>query len=176
MITLYTVDRLGFYQSNKYISLIKRSVNRPELDDYLDKLFPNGLSHHGMTYFWSGHSKPVDIASALELHIEMHRRALHADKPSRFTSIFCCQSIDEAIQFRDRNGPACFPIYEVQCDEKTIHIADMNIINPAATTLVFSQHMDMYWSGQSVKEFLPDHPEFKEVIVPLPATIGARVV
>jgi hypothetical protein len=175
MITLYTVDRLGFYQNNKHISLIKKSVNRPELDEYLDRLFPNGLSHHGRLYFWSGHSTPKHMESALELHLEMHRRAFHPHKPSRFVSIFCCQSIEEAIQFRDRGGPANFPIYEVTCDEKNIHVADMNIINPTATTLVFSQHMDMYWSGKSMKGFIPTHPEFNEVIVPLPATIGKRI-
>ncbi|SQJ21889.1 Uncharacterised protein [Serratia rubidaea] len=175
MVTLYTVDRLGFYQNNKHISLIKQSSNRPELDEYLNRLFPDGLSHHGMVYFWSSHSKPIDIEPTLELHIEMHRRAFHPHKPSRFTSLFCCQSIDEAMAFRDRKGSASFPIYEVICDEKIIHSADMNIINPAATTLVFSQHMDMYWSGQSLKEFCPEHPEFNEVLVPLPATIGNRV-
>ncbi|MGA9617041.1 MAG: hypothetical protein WBR09_07720 [Serratia proteamaculans] len=175
MITLYTVDRLGFYQNNKHISLVKKSVNRPELDEYIDRLFPNGLSRHGMLYFWSGQSTPKGMAPALELHLEMHRRALHPQKPSRFASIFCCQSLDEAIQFRDKDGPASFPIYEVTCDEKTIHVADMNIINPAATTLVFSQHMDMYWSGKSMKELIPAHPEFNEVIVPLPATIGNRI-
>lgn len=173
MITLYTVDRIGFYSQNKNPGLINRRLNQPELDGYIGSLFPDGISPHGIRYFWS--SQCDAMLSSLELHLEMHRRALNPEKPSRMTSIFCCQTLEEALIFRQHHGEPGHPIYEVVCDESKIHIGDMETLKHGGSVLILSHHISLYWSGEDLREFDPNHQPFYEVLVPLPVTIGRQV-
>ncbi|ENK1753069.1 hypothetical protein AB2852_004213 [Klebsiella variicola] len=173
MITLYTVDRTGFYLQNKNPELLKRILNQPELDDYIANLFPDGVSPHGFRYFLD--SRCDAMLSSLELHLEMHRRALYPEKPSRMTSIFCCLTLEEALIFRQNHGQSDFPIYEVVCDESKIHIGDMEVLKHGGSVLILSHHTSLYWSGGDLREFAPNHRPFYEVLVPLPVTIGRQV-
>ncbi|MGA7507160.1 MAG: hypothetical protein WBW72_02440 [Erwinia billingiae] len=168
MITLYTVDRRGYFEGGNTPHLIAHSTTGlAELDQYIQKLFPNGMSPHGNQYFFNNNSSVMKTDCSTELHLEMHRRAFHANKPSRFTSIFACQKFEECIAFRQKHGSISNLIYSFEIEEKDVHIGDMELLKAGCSTLVFSHHLDLYWSGEDFCKYMPSHKPFYEVLVNL---------
>ncbi|SKA20068.1 hypothetical protein [Pantoea eucalypti] len=168
MITLYTVDRGGYFDSGNTPHLTElNGTGLTELDQYIQMLFPDGMSPHGHKYFFNSNSSVMKIDCSTELHLEMHRRAFHSHKPSRFTSLFACQAIEECIVFRQKYGSARNPIYSFEIDEKDVHFGDMELLKAGCSTLAFSYHLDLYWSGESFCKYEPSHTPFYEVLVNL---------
>ena len=102
---LYTVDRRGTLREGMVLDLVRfTDISPRELQLHLDNMFPQGVSCHGNNYFLSNGSHGVVVSPMIELLFEYVRRACYPDRPSRFTSWFGVESVDDAKRFRERNG------------------------------------------------------------------------
>jgi len=134
----------------------------------LTKRYPNGLSSHGQKILsqnkntQSTREKKNMIQS--ERRFEEYRLANFPDKPSRFTSIFACKTLEDARRLIKRKEFETYEgIYEVSC--KKYFIANMNLVHINADNKKFNNFANEYWSGIISKN------TFSEVLMQFPVTI-----
>ncbi|EOW9210583.1 TPA: DUF2441 domain-containing protein [Vibrio cholerae] len=167
----YTVDRLGTLSSGTVIDITKYDdVNPKVLQSHVDELFPNGVSAHGENYLLKKGSHGQISSSAIELLFEYVRRAHLPEIKSRFECSFACESIDEAMAFRNRFGQPSDRIFEVLSD-KPYFKGNMVLLDNNQTSLVCSYFADEYWKGNQG----PIPESFWEILLELPVTIGDQV-
>jgi hypothetical protein len=134
----------------------------------LKHYFPNGYSKHGFGYLTepfkycsdeSGHGL-IRHVYAVELVFELIRRLQYPSLPSRYTSFFGFNRIENALAFRTSiNHDAC-PIYKV---EGHGHFkADMNLLLSGQNSIHTLSYANRYWNGEESEnptwEFLLTHP------------------
>ncbi|MFL1407374.1 hypothetical protein ACJO2E_18675 [Marinobacter sp. M1N3S26] len=166
----YTVDRTGSLKEGLEISLNSPEINSPELQEHMLSMFPEGLSHHGVSYFVSSESRADSPSQSIELLFEYVRQAHYPELMSRFQSFFACQSIEEARLFRQNYGTGDEKIYEVLARGRYFK-ANMRLLDNNQTSLCCSFLAHKYWRSETVS--LPN--ELWEILLELPVTIG-RVV
>jgi len=169
-----------------------------ELQAHIDALFPSGVSELGNRYFLCSQMSADfvneaikfldtcesldqakrEIESALsnsriatiEILFEYVRRSCFPDKPSRFTSVFAWETLDQARAFRKRYGEG--PIWEVECDERPFR-ADMNLVTLGKSVLTLSYSAHRYWSG--LPGINADVPPWWEVLLTPPVRVLQQV-
>lgn len=170
MTTYYTVDSGNFYSTGMIVSPITPSIQPIELHNMVTSLFPHGVSKHGDGYFLSANAKAGKIDYSIDWGLEFYRRAMRPKAPSRYESIFACETLSGAKFFRSQYRNPNAPIYEVKADENLIHRGDMALLDNSNSCLVYTYQIEHYWAGTTYNQ-----QPFWEILIPLPATIGNRV-
>jgi hypothetical protein len=176
------------------VDLMYQDEAQKELQAHTDFLFPSGVSDHGNHYFLNPQlsanmgGTAVDFVhacqsldqakagiievinngnmAALGLFFEYVRRACFVDKPSRFTSFFAWETVEQAKAFRGDNH---MPIWEVECE--SYFRADMSLLNLGDSILMLSYKVHRYWAGLSNINAVPCW----EILLPLPVRGICRI-
>ena len=139
------------------------------LQSHIEHLFPDGLSWHGRRYlFWQNtyafppqpglyDAANLDVmrSHAIELLVEYVRRASFPEKPSRYQSLFCWSSREDADRFLSGTGGSGAALWEVEGESQ--FRADMNLL-VLGTALSSSLLTNRYWRGEP-REDKPPHWE-----------------
>lgn len=171
MKTYFRVDRVNKYQVGSDIHLFPPSRIPSDFMGIAEKMSPKGYSSHGQNYFLNA-VPATDVSSSIELSLELFRRSFYSHLPSRYSSVFACEKLEDAEKFRSsiiQNFPSS-GIYEIECDPSLVHRGDMRLLNNLTSTLVYAERLDLYWRGETV------NPEpFWEILIPLPARVTKRL-
>ncbi|HGJ5855346.1 MAG TPA: hypothetical protein ACHBZ9_16855 [Arsenophonus nasoniae] len=177
MSTFFTLDRLGVLQAGMNINLIPIESNLSELQSHISELFGLNISHHGNFHFLNTQINLVrsndSCSQIIEMLLEERRKAKYPYKPSRFKSMFACESTEDALWFCGKSGaPVCTPIFEIS--SSYFHRGDMNLLNMDCSPIELSHRLDLYWQGET-KQLYHEYFPFWEIVIPLPACIGNSV-
>jgi hypothetical protein len=176
-IKLFTADRAATLGAMQVIGLAPRnggSSGDPHLDSRLDHWFPDGLSAHGWRWFVNSHEQldprwggNLDGArSAMQESVfEMVRREVRPTAPSRYVSMFACETQAEAEAFCDRFGGVDKPVWRIEADAS--FRADMSWL-AGFRMLEMRANAERYWAQEPSRQ-----PQW-EHIVPLPALVKDR--
>lgn len=147
-IRAYTVDRLRHLHLGKVLTLEEHlDIDPPELQVHLNDLFPSGVTQHGDAYFISSGQVPQIASPNIELIWEYVRRSRFSNRPSRFESVFACQSLSDAQNWRSLYGHPTDPIWLVETQQG--FLADMNLLTQENSVLVTSLLAHLYWKGET---------------------------
>lgn len=186
---LFTVDRGDILEEGKILTLTDSDpwdnirpytaatdlYSSGDLQRHVLSLFPDGLSHHGWAYMKAIHTRMqgpnllIDYSYLLEMNIEYVRKAYYPNAPSRMQSVFACETIDAAREFRKLCGPLCAEknIYAIESNNALR--ADMKLLLLGKRNAAGSFLAHKYWKGGSGTE------PFWEFIVELPAKVIRKV-
>lgn len=173
----YTVDRNGSCTPGAIIEIlppryafahhyVQNIETHDEIEQTARELFPNGLSPHGQRYLFERHNyiqNAIPVNPVIELLSELVRRAEFPDRPSRFTSLFGTESIDDARRFRNELGQPHHRILRLSCDQ--YFRADMRFLNPGASGASALNLARKYWRGEACQE-----PLWEVLLIP-PITV-----
>ncbi|WP_334473582.1 DUF2441 domain-containing protein [Arsenophonus sp. PmNCSU2021_1] len=186
----YTADSAnGLFESGVsefcIVGLGDYTPKQPEQADFLNQMYPEGLSKHGYNYLYNpnimmGNLTHASKALMIGLVFELVRRSHFPEKPSRYQSLFACQQVSEAKQFRElladekeNDQIRKASIYEV-ITQRTVHRGDMELVKSDCPVLDLYRRAHLYWSGETVPYKDGGEP-FCEILIPLPVLIGQRV-
>lgn len=185
MARYYTVDRarklrpgyvIGYETDCKPI-LPDDRFRQDDLECLARDLFPEGVTRHGAQYlympFWIrsdfgpqiGQKVSVAYEPVSEMVLEMVRVAWFADKPSRLSSVFAWQTLDEAKAFRDKCKGG--DIYIVDADPG--FQADMTLVALGGTNIAALWLARQYWRGEASAT-----PAWETLLRP-PVVVGDKV-
>lgn len=136
----------------------------------IKQLYPKGISSHGFQYLHDKYDYVYDdnnrsyisYMHIIEITFELIRQISFNEKPSRFESIFGCESLADALKFRNEKGNPENKIYKVSTD--SFFKADMNLLY-TGTILGNILIAEKYWRGQSSKN------PFWEILMQAPVKI-----
>ncbi|HGJ5898741.1 MAG TPA: hypothetical protein ACHBY6_07800 [Arsenophonus apicola] len=174
--TFFTLDRANSLSSELTIILTSIIPNTPELT-YLSDLYELGISRHGCNYLldpklnlWQSDR---NMSAIIEIMLEERRKSKYPEKPSRFQSVFACETKEDALWLCGKfQYPTNSPIYKIDTD--SFHRGDMNLLSLNCTPLELSHRLDLYWQEET--EMLYDgYFPFWEITIPLPVQIGDRI-
>ncbi len=166
-LNLLEIEKSIFTKNDGYFSL-------EETERKLNSLFSNGISYHGKQYLLDQCLPVYDNAQKayfphmpmIELIFELTRQIKFNDKPSRFESIFGCETLEEAKQFRQNRRNNNFKIYKVSAE--SYFKADMHLLS--ATSIAGNMVLaEKYWNGESSKN------PFWEILMKPPVKILSEV-
>jgi hypothetical protein len=134
----------------------------------LRNYFPMGYSQFGFGYltepfkYYSdelGHGL-IRHVYAIELVFELIRRLQYPLLPSRYTSFFGFETIEDALAFRTSINHFACPIYKVEGQD---HFkADMNLLLSGQSSIHALSYANRYWNGEGSEnptwEYLLTHP------------------
>lgn len=131
--------------------------------------FPNGMTQHGIRYLLAVDSQ-LERDRTIELVWEMVRRAEFADRPSRMTSIFAWETLEDAQAFQARNRSFSQTlIYVVRGVSR--HRANMPLLGAFAGAGGSGiQDARAYWRGDRGRA-----PELWEHLLEPPVTVISHV-
>jgi hypothetical protein len=129
------------------------------------------VSEHGRVALIQIHEDPnlVDDAE-VELLLELTRREVAPQHPSRLTSLFAFASLEDALAFRGSHRGEADAIHAVEGSQDAFR-GDARLIGLARTPLVTGVYARWYWEGRPNAE----RPPLWEVLLDLPVTVGERV-
>lgn len=176
----YAVDRRGLFKPDSRFDLSVLPIDTSRITPHAATQFNSGISPHGITYFigdnidYHVHNRGNQPASAIEYALELVRQAHYPEKPSRFQSMFGCETLDGAKHFRGQYDPykISTPIYEIIPNEK-VHRGDMNLLSAKCPISELDRRLRTYWSEGSYP-LHSNYEPFWEIVIPLPVNIGAR--
>lgn len=181
---LYTVDRSGLLvpgqrielDTNPDLSGVRYRHTEAERKQFLNELYPDGLSKHGNHYLGNydlvradnlGHPLAiVPIEPAIELVFELVRKVHFPDQPSRYQSFFAWDNLDRARAFQRFAMPNA-PIYEVEAAGAIRK--DMNLLRLGFSGLDGYLFAHRYW-----REEASDNPDW-EYLLQFPVVVGNQV-
>lgn len=172
----FSVARQGGYVEGRSIDL------DPNADDlgnevvaHLNTMYPAGFSFHGVRFFrdpWQNRT-PADFQSGtLELLLEATRKAYFPSKPSRYQSVFACDTVESAKAFKAQYGKLTDHIYELH-PQAEVHRGDMSLYALKDSFACIDHRIHLYWKGETLK--LPEHRPTWEYVAALPVLVGERV-
>lgn len=163
---------------------IENSYTSQDLTEFARDLFPAGLMEHGKRYLLDerittstpdGPLPYVPNGPAIELAVELVRRASFPERPSRFSCAFGWSTPEEAHIFRGSYTAAggsaeeggITPIYAVSC-ARTFR-ADMRQLLTGGTILGAWLYATRYWRGEATA-----NPLWEELLIP-PVKVPRKV-
>lgn len=166
----YHLDRFNTLEEGQIIDLIKFDDIKPrELQIHVDKLFPDGVTKHGDSYFLNGRVKAEVASPIIELVFEYIRRSFHLERLSRFQSFFGFNSLSDALKFNEKfPTKKSIKIWEIKSRE--FFKADMNLLTLTGTPLQLSHRAHCYWMGKLYR----DEP-FWEILMKPPIQVKKLV-
>ncbi|HEY3984972.1 DUF2441 domain-containing protein [Cedecea sp.] len=175
--SFFTVDRHRAFFEGMKIELTYPYYPIVTLQSHARSRLSGGVSRHANNYFFNyninltGSEERFD--AMIEMLLEERRKSNFREKPSRFQALFACESINEAVRFRDYSRlPPGTPIFEVNSTPH-YHRGDMNLLNMNCTPVELSHRLDLYWQGET-KPISKGYQPLWEVLIPLPVTIGEK--
>jgi hypothetical protein len=127
-----------------------------EVIDKINDLYPNGISRHGIQYMsekfefpkWNGKDY-VHHIPMIEWTFELIRRVNFKELPSRFESVFGCETLEQARIFKIKRRNGSGNIYKVLA-EKSFK-ADMNYLYLGPSILGNQVLAEKYWKSQATE-------------------------
>jgi hypothetical protein len=147
----YTIDRTKRLDTGMQIEMQSHRVDPGVFLSHISTLYPDGLSEHGMSYISTHESRFECGDSAIELYFEEVRRSCYPEQPSRYVSMFCCESLSDIPDMKRRLQAPSSPVYEVH---------------------VSGRWHRAYWKGE--EGFTGEQPMW-EIVAELPVHIGKRI-
>ena len=146
----YHLSRTDSLIPGQLLDLIDTPTCCLETEALFKTSFPSGITKHGEIYLFSQiQNNQIGSMQFIEAVFELIRRAEFPEKPSRFQSIYGCETIEEAKAFRDKypqyNGKQSSTIWEVECAKG--YKVDMNWLNTGNTFLDSILLAKKYWGG-----------------------------
>jgi hypothetical protein len=138
----------------------------------LARLFPAGMTNHGRGYMtlWPGEQSRT---WGTEVFLEAVRRADHPNKPSRMTSAYAFETIEDARAFIGRYGLNVVQSVIFEVDGRIMHRGNMELasldVSRFAVAFAFAVAR-AYWLGEQGPA-----PALWEVLLEPPVRLG-RVV
>lgn len=176
----YTVDRLGSLDLGDSVEPEQHADVKPRtLQAHVDYWFPAGVTSHGERYLLR--PAPATLFDpSVELTCELIRRAEFPCLPSRFQSLFGCETVADAHAFLARFGEGCpkAQIMEVETESKPFR-ADMRCLDIRGSILVMAYGARRYWKQHA--NDLGSFPgadgtaPFWELLLPPPVRVLRRV-
>jgi hypothetical protein len=181
MCTAYTVDRLARLAAGATLDrTIRRTIQPQCLQTHVDSLFPRGVTEHGNGYFLSGNQPATAVSANIELLFEYVRRSHYPGAPSRFDSVFACETLADAQLFRSAPGwgSTAAPIWELEAIATPFR-ADMTCLTLQGSILIASYVAHRYWNQQD-NDFVSlggaSTSPFWELLLSPPVKVVRRVV
>lgn len=144
----YTLDRLQTLRENLNVTLVRYSdITPPQLQLYVDELFPEGVSTHGERYFLRNTSRPNELSPSIELLFEYVRRANFPHRPSRFQCMFGFETPNDTVKFREQFGNNQGVIWEISVEQ--YFKANMSLLRFGDSILLYSYFANKYWAGEA---------------------------
>ncbi|MEK4199113.1 hypothetical protein [Cytobacillus sp. FSL K6-0265] len=140
----YHLDRTSSLIEGKVLKNYNLNSVTNYLEDHADFLFPKGFSSHGRTYLLNSNSPDAKI----EWFYEYVRRSHFNSKPSRFTSFFAVDCLDE---IDDIFGETYGDVYKIEAEHS--FRADMNLLKSPDNFLDMSIYAHKYWTGELYEDF-----------------------
>ncbi len=171
----YTLDRCQSLKPGMQLILTPPECPIIPLQSHANIIFNNGASKHAENYFLNLSinltNSDEKYSAIIEILLEERRKSNFPDKPSRFQSLFACESIKDAAWFRGYSrSPINTPIFEIHSTANS-HRGDMNLLNMNCPPLELSRRLNLYWCGET--DILWDgYSPFWEILIQLPATVG----
>ncbi|WP_151742978.1 DUF2441 domain-containing protein [Acinetobacter sp. TUM15113] len=188
MTTYFTVDRINRVNEGDVFSLITdfSATHCFEFEGFfthednynlIGEYYPNGISRHGQSYLCgypsfakkTKNNQFVPKDDVIEAIFELVRRLEFPELPSRMSSMFAWQSLNDALAFANSNHIGGFKIHEVETESENIFIGDMNFLKTGGQVINSYVLARKYWSGETSSS------PILEVLIPLPVTIGKEV-
>ncbi|NVM64971.1 hypothetical protein FHW88_003260 [Mucilaginibacter sp. SG538B] len=181
----FTVDRAKTLNEGLTISLTNQDpyniklwsvdnlLEEGSLRKHIQRLYPEGLSHHGWYYLNQRHTHGTHpnfthhMPIITEANIEHVRQAYFGSLTSRFQSIFACDSIEDAKKLRTQFRSEDSPIFELKTDN--FQKCDMNWLFFGTQNITSSYLAHQYWEGKESPN------PFWEYCIKLPVIIGDRI-
>ena len=176
----FTVDRAATLAPGMMIEPLRHTDVQPQvLQDHVDALFPNGVTQHGNNYFLAGNQAATTVNPSIELLFEYVRRAAYPTAPSRFESVFACETLDDARAFRASPvwGNPAAAIFEVETESAAFRV-DMTCLTLQGSILVASYLANRYWRQEPSELHLfggPQTPPSWEVLLSPPVRVVGQV-
>lgn len=175
MDTFYTLDRCLSLKTGMQLTLAAPQCPVIPLQSHATMMLPDGISRHAENYFLNLSVNLVNsderYSAIIEMMLEDRRRSCFPEKPSRFQSIFACESVKDVTWFRGYSrAPIATPIFEIH-STTNCHRGDMNLLNMNCPPLELSRRLDLYWRGET-DVLWDNYTPFWEVLISLPATVG----
>lgn len=173
----FTLDRNRSLNSGMTIQLDNTFCPIVPLQPHALSRFVEGVSRHANNFFFNYNinfsNSEERFSAIIEMLLEERRRSSFPYKPSRFQSIFACESVKEAAWFRGFSKfPLDTPIYEIHTSS-VCHRGDMNLLNMNCSPVEVSHRLDLYWMGHTDNALVATgYSPFWEIVVPLPVRIG----
>lgn len=145
---------------------------------------PSGLSVFGTYYAtqWLRAHGPLTPALVREMDLDLIRQQAFGHRSSRFRSMFCAKSIDDALHHVRRNtsnGPhQVVRVFEVYAKEFHEHDSMwLDLAGPAVNRSLMQERYVHYWKGDMSRDLINGYvrPPLVEVLTPLPIRIGDLV-
>ena len=167
---LFTVDRGNTLSPGMKCDLVVYDDINPEaLREIVREMFPQGVSRHGELYFLRDSATTNVIDANTEMVFELVRRNRYQNRPSRFESLYACDSKEQARCFMRKVGAESAQVLRLESDHA--FRADMNLLDSRMSALVKIYFANLYWQGRPH----PETPPFWEWLVPCPVIICDRV-
>lgn len=183
----YHIDRSNSLKEGMLINPLHPRINPEFLTDVINRKFPEGLSLHGNHYFARQANSfitsdgklindniPSVNAYLIDNIFEYERVINFPQRPSRFQSIFCSETIEEAKSWVDffRLGSEA-KIWEVETEHDEYARLDAKWLKGDINVLSFitlSHYAQRYWSGEPH----PGESQF-ELLIKLPVVVNRLV-
>lgn len=128
--------------------------NDPEVRKTIIKLFPNGISQHGINYLNQDFISPllnnvyyIQHILMIEATFEYIRQIKFNNLPSRFESVFACKTLEEALKYKQGyREVSSAKIYKITGD--LVFEADMNLLKMGHCILGNYTMAEKYWNGE----------------------------
>ena len=161
-------DIINKIEISKFLNReIEGVFTKDEYNEIISQQYKNGFSNHGFKFNIPEYEFQqryfIDNNIPLEIIYEQIRKQNYADKPSRFESIFTCDSIENAKLFLKSYPEKKIKIYKIQAER--FFKADMKLLSVGFRPIDIFILAHKYWQGKS-----SDDP-FWEYIVELPVKI-----
>lgn len=178
----YSVDRRGVYAEGKRIMLEPNpDPGGNDIHAHINRMYPDGFSLHGAAHYrnvppparTAEEAQRAYTSALLDYMLEACRKGHFPEKPSRYQSMFACESIEDAVRFRASHGKESDPIFEL-APEAVVHRGDMALYTMAPTMAGLDHRLHLYWQGETLE--ISGHPTQWEHVLALPVSVGRRVV
>lgn len=174
MSTYFTIDAFGTLREGLIVQTeaVTDSLEGAEalVLEGASELCPGGVSAHGRLHLLQPPADQASVEDAYaEVILELARRDVAPAAPSRLAALFAFCSLDDARGFAASRRRPDSAIFEVAADHA--FVGDLHWVGLGSTPLLSLVYAQRYWSGDA-------HPVGEplwEALIPLPATIGARV-
>lgn len=163
----FTVDRnksltpgqilnIDTYIDNRKFWPIQNIVDKNDLANLVNELYPNGLTEHGKRYLLdeclviptsNGPAPSVPHMPMIELIFELVRRLEFPNQISRFQVIYGWDSVEDAKKFKLLHGTNDSSIYAVTCEESVR--LDMNLLYLGGSSIGSIFFARKYWRGEA---------------------------
>lgn len=138
-----------------YQNEVKDILSVDDIKRKLTELYPNGISNHGLMYlstqlpfYTDGNGRSwVHNTGHTESLFELVRQLKFPDRPSRFTSFFGCETVDEAKKFNEKYREGKGVIHKVST--QSYFKADMSLLLNGGSIIGGYKFAEMYWKGEA---------------------------